>query len=355
MTKRNLLWFGSLVLFAVSCGTVVAQSRQSAASLTPPVSSDVAVRRDLRPAPSVEAVQRTSSPVRVAQVPPQTIQTAEPVTSPMSIPLDTTAGAVCPICKGGELVPCGRCPSCRDGFPCQKRICRHCVQPRDLNTCSFCDVTAGEEPCGTCDACRARRSDPCEHTADGHGPKGEFNPYNYNPHFGRPPRIVTNFYNNGAGRFPVYYNPAPYYKPTWNPAMWGAYQRPTTFRWTCDYCRAEECQCTTGPRAGQVSYAYACKFCLRSPCACPAEICDANKEMRPAQTKAALSQLETEHAHPDGQAARERRERDKNFGKILSSPIAGSKPAPTANTSAPEKNSSSPLPFSDSLPLELTN
>ncbi|HBT76093.1 MAG TPA: hypothetical protein DEB39_04025 [Planctomycetaceae bacterium] len=194
----------------------------------------------------------------------------------------------CPLCKTGFTLPCGKCPSCKAGFPCEYAPCRHCVQPRDLNTCSFCDLTAGDEPCGTCDSCMARRSAPCEHADDGHGPKGEFNPYHQNPMFSTPSRLWTGFFNNGAHRFPIYYNPAPYYRPTWNPAMWGGYMRPFTFRWTCEYCHYEECQCLTGPRRGQTVYGYNCKFCGRNPCACGWDICNVNKNMDPAGTSQAL-------------------------------------------------------------------
>ncbi len=197
----------------------------------------------------------------------------------------------CPLCESGFTLPCGKCANCKAGFPCEYAPCRHCVQPRDLNTCSFCDLTAGDEPCGTCDACMEHRSAPCEHADDGHGPKGEFNPYHQSPLFATPSRLKTGFFNNGAHRFPIYYNPAPYYRPTWNPAMFGGYMRPFTFRWVCEYCHYEECQCVTGPRAGQTVYGYNCKVCGRNPCACAFDICKVNKDMKPDDIRQGLQKM----------------------------------------------------------------
>lgn len=198
---------------------------------------------------------------------------------------------VCPLCAEDFKLPCGKCESCKGGFPCQLAPCRHCVQPLDINAPNFCDLTAGDEPCGTCDACMEHRSAPCEHAGSGFGPKGEFNPYHQNPMFAAPSRLWTGHFNNGAHRFPIYYNPAPYYRPTWNPAMFGGYQRPFTFRWTSDYAHYDPNQDTTGARAGQVAFGYNCKFCGRTPCACVADICDVNKPMKPDDIKKAIQNL----------------------------------------------------------------
>jgi len=154
---------------------------------------------------------------------------------------------------------------------------------------SSCDLTAGDEPCGTCDACREHRSDPCEHADSGYGPRGEFNPYFEPSLLAVIPRPILDAHNNNARRFPVYYNPAPYYRPTFNPSMFTAYARPYVHRYSCALCFRDPCGCDTPGLAGQISYAFACKFCNRNPCACAAEICDVNKLLDPKGTSAALA------------------------------------------------------------------
>ncbi|GHT40179.1 hypothetical protein FACS189443_0140 [Planctomycetales bacterium] len=197
----------------------------------------------------------------------------------------------CPLCENDPKTPCGKCESCLAELPCELTLCRHCVQPRSKNMGSNCDLTAGDEPCGTCDACREHRSDPCEHADDGYGPLGEFNPYHEPRILSAIPRPILDTYNNGARKFPVYYNPAPYYRPTWNPSLFTGYARPYTFRWTCEHCKKDPCACTKPGNAGQTSYAYACKFCRRNPCACAAEICNANKPQDPVRTGAAIQRM----------------------------------------------------------------
>jgi len=195
----------------------------------------------------------------------------------------------CPLCEEGYKTPCGECKMCKAGLPCEKTLCRHCIQPRSKNMGNSCDLTAGDEPCGTCDACREHRSDPCEHADDGYGPRGEFNPYREPRLLSVIPRPILDTYNNGARKFPVYYNPAPYYRPTWNPSLYAGYARPFTFRWTCPLCSRDPCECDTPGKAGQVPYAYTCKFCNRNPCACAQEICKVNKPMDPKGIAQALA------------------------------------------------------------------
>jgi hypothetical protein len=155
--------------------------------------------------------------------------------------------------------------------------------------CNNCDLTAGDKPCGTCDACREHRSDPCEHADDGHGPRGEFNPYKEPRFMSVIPRPIMDMYNNGARKFPVYYNPAPYYRPHWNPSLFTGYARPYSFRWSCPLCYKNPCECDKPGFAGQVSYAYACKFCGRNPCACAQDICNVNKELNPKGVRSSLA------------------------------------------------------------------
>ena len=187
----------------------------------------------------------------------------------------------CPLCDKSPKTPCGECGLCQAGFPCGRTLCRHCVQPRSMFMCNFCDLSAGDEPCGTCDACREHRSDPCEHADDGHGPRGEFNPY-HEPVIGAVlPRPLVDLFNNGARKFPVYYNPAPYYRPHWNPSLFTGYARPFTFRWSCELCVKDPCDCAKAPYAGQVSFAFSCKFCNRNPCACASDICNVTKPLNP--------------------------------------------------------------------------
>lgn len=197
----------------------------------------------------------------------------------------------CPLCKDDPKTPCGKCKMCLAGFPCEKTLCRHCVQPRSMDMGNSCDLTAGDEPCGTCDACREHRSDPCEHADDGWGPRGEFNPYKEPRPFAVLPRPVVDLFNNGARKFPVYYNPAPYYRPHWNPSMFAGYARPFTFRWSCPLCHKAPCECDTPGMAGQVPYAYTCKFCNRNPCACAQDICDVNQPMNPKGISTALAEM----------------------------------------------------------------
>ena len=192
----------------------------------------------------------------------------------------------CPYCTGNYAHSAAKCPGCEEGWVNDFAPCRHCIQPRDINGPTFCDLTAGDEPCGTCDACLEHRAAPCEHADEGWGPKGEFNPYHQSPAFATPPRWATGFINNGAHRFPIYYNPAPYYRPTWNPSMFGAYQRPFTFRWTC-----EEVYDNSGTQFPQVVYGYSCKFCGRNADACPGDICNANHAMNPKSVRQALDKM----------------------------------------------------------------
>ncbi|MDR3232643.1 MAG: hypothetical protein LBT46_03070 [Planctomycetaceae bacterium] len=203
---------------------------------------------------------------------------------------------VCPLCENDPKTPCGKCEMCQAGFPCEKTLCRHCIQPLSKNMGNNCDLTAGDEPCGTCDACREHRSDPCEHAEDGYGPLGEFNPYHEPRILAAIPRPILDVYNNGARKFPVYYNPAPYYRPTWNPSIYTGYARPFTFRWFCEHCRKDPCVCDKPGLAGQVSYGYACKFCNRNPCACAQDICDSNKPMDPKGISKALSEMKKDSA-----------------------------------------------------------
>ena len=200
----------------------------------------------------------------------------------------------CPLCEEDYKTPCGECKMCLAGFPCEKTLCRHCLQPRSKNMGNSCDLTAGDEPCGTCDACREHRSDPCEHADDGYGPRGEFNPYKEPRWLSVIPRPILDAYNNGARKFPVYYNPAPYYRPTWNPSTWAGYARPYSFRWSCPLCFKDPCGCNQPGMAGQVPFAYTCKFCRRNPCACTTEICDVNKPMDPAGIAKALANMKEE-------------------------------------------------------------
>ena len=200
----------------------------------------------------------------------------------------------CPLCEEDYTTPCGKCKMCLAGFPCEKTLCRHCLQPRSKNMGNSCDLTAGDEPCGTCDACREHRSDPCEHADDGYGPRGEFNPYREPRLLSVIPRPLLDTYNNGARKFPVYYNPAPYYRPTSNPSTYAGYARPYTFRWSCPLCFRNPCGCDRPGMAGQVPFAYTCKFCRRNPCACTTEICDVNKPMDPAGIAAALATMKEE-------------------------------------------------------------
>lgn len=228
---------------------------------------------------------------------------------------NTSGGIACPICKKAvESVPCGKCEKCYHGEtcelykPCGKcpscqvfekcdlyKAHRNCVLPNRTNSCNRCDLTINGEPCGSCDWCRENSG--LNHELCGHQEVGllqtktVYNPYNECPIFSAPPRIFTDRFNNRASKFPIYYNPAPYYKSTSNPATWGAYQRPFTFRWTCELCKNDPCTCTAPGHSGQVAYAYACKFCDRTPCACTAEICNSNAPLNPKVVRAQLDEL----------------------------------------------------------------
>ena len=200
----------------------------------------------------------------------------------------------CPLCVDDPMTPCRRCRLCIAGFPCERTLCRHCVQPRSKNMPSACDLTAGDEPCGTCDSCREHRSDPCAHGNDGFGPRGEFNPYREPRFLSVIPRPILDWHNNGARKFPVYYNPAPFYRPTWNPSTFAAYNRPFTFRWSCGLCFRDPCGCNAPGIAGQVSYAFSCKFCNRNPCACTQEICNVTSALDPRGIAQALEVMREE-------------------------------------------------------------
>ena len=197
----------------------------------------------------------------------------------------------CPLCEDEWKTPCGKCKMCELGFPCEKALCRYCVLPRSKNMSSSCDLAAGDEPCGTCDSCREHRTDPCEHADSGYGPRGEYNPYHERRLLSVIPRPILDVYNNGARKFPVYYNPAPAYRPTWNPATFLAHARPYTFRWSCPLCFRDPCGCEQPGMAGQVPYVYTCKYCNRFPCACVQDICNVNKLMDPKGTANALADI----------------------------------------------------------------
>ena len=205
----------------------------------------------------------------------------------------------CPLCLEDPMTPCRTCKMCVAGFPCEKTLCRHCVQPRSKNMSNSCDLTAGDEPCGTCDSCREHRSDPCEHADTGYSRFGEYNPYREPPLLAVIPRPILDEYNGGARKFPVYYNPAPYYRPTWNPSTFAGYARPYTFRFSCPLCFRDPCGCNAPGMAGQVPFAYTCKFCNRNPCACTTEICNVTKPLDPRGIAAALEQMRAEE---EGQA-----------------------------------------------------
>ncbi|MDR0521168.1 MAG: hypothetical protein LBH00_04865 [Planctomycetaceae bacterium] len=246
-----------------------------------------------------------------------TVLKPEPVKCPLCEKSPATPCKPCGTCRTCDPKPCGECKPCQDGnsdqceeaaknkalpcanmckmcvngFPCERTLCRHDIQPRSKNMGNSCDLSAGDEPCGTCDACREHRSDPCEHADDGWDRMGQFNPYHEPRLFSVIPRPVLDLHNNGARKFPVYYNPAPYYRPTWNPSILAGYARPYTFRWTCPLCNKETCTCDAPGLAGQVPFAYACKFCNRNPCACAQNICDVTKPMDPKGVASALDKM----------------------------------------------------------------
>jgi hypothetical protein len=254
----------------------------------------------------------------------------------------------CPLCENDPKTPCGECKMCKAGFPCEKTLCRHCVQPRSKNMGNSCDLTAGDEPCGTCDACREHRSDPCEHADNEYGPLGEFNPYHEPRWFAAIPRPILDEYNNGARKFPVYYNPAPYYRPTWNPSMFAGYGRPYTFRWSCPTCYKDPCDCTKPGLAGQVPYAFTCKFCKRNPCACAGKICDVTKPLDPEGISQSLASM---NAKPDQTKPVEIRPTASGTG---SEPAAPSQEKPLLDDESPtdlrETDSTTPAPPTESAP-----
>ena len=218
---------------------------------------------------------------------------------------NTSGGVACPICKEAlERVPCGRCENCKRGITCELykpcgecfscsigekcdlyRAHRDCILPSKSNSCTRCDVRINGEPCGTCDWCRENSGlnhEPCGHQEVGLlKAKTVYNPYNEPKLFSAPPRFITNRFNNNASRFPIYYNPAPYYKNMHNPSTFTGFGRPFQMRYTCEMCRHNPCTCTAPGNAGQVAYAFACKFCNRNPCACAAEICNSNMDLNP--------------------------------------------------------------------------
>ncbi|MDR2754361.1 MAG: hypothetical protein LBC20_01520 [Planctomycetaceae bacterium] len=228
----------------------------------------------------------------------------------------------CPLCEENPKTPCGHCKMCEAGFPCEKTLCRHCVQPRSQNMPNSCDLTAGDEPCGTCDACREHRSDPCEHAGDGFGPRGEFNPYKEPRFLSVIPRPILDVYNNGARKFPVYYNPAPYYRPHWNPSLFAGYSRPFSFRWSCPLCHKDPCECNRSGFAGQVPYAYTCKFCNRNPCACTSDICNVTKAMDPEGIHKSLADMKKDSNQiQDAEFRSKEEEEEKNTLQDQSNPL----------------------------------
>lgn len=235
---------------------------------------------------------------------------------------NTSGGIACPICKEAvERVPCGCCDKCLRGEtcelykPCGKcpscliyercdlyRAHRNCIVQARLNSCSRCDNAINGEPCGTCDWCQQNSGlyhEPCGHQELGiYKTRTIYNPYNERPLFSAPPRWITDRFTNRSSKFPIYYNPAPYYKNTHNPSMYGAHQRPYMGRYTCDLCRHEKCTCTAPGNAGMVAYAYACKFCDRNPCACAGEICNANATINPSMVRAQREELRKQDEAP---------------------------------------------------------
>ncbi|MDR2117392.1 MAG: hypothetical protein LBP87_13530 [Planctomycetaceae bacterium] len=240
----------------------------------------------------------------------------------------------CPLCEEDPKTPCGQCKMCQAGFPCEKTLCRHCVQPRSQNMPNSCDLTAGDEPCGTCDACREHRSDPCEHADDGFGPRGEFNPYKEPRFLSVIPRPILDVYNNGARKFPVYYNPAPYYRPHWNPSLFAGYARPFSFRWSCPLCHKNPCECDQPGFAGQVPYAYTCKFCNRNPCACTRDICNVTEKLDPKGTSKSLADMKEKLKPSQNTETRQEEEKE--------------------NDTLQNQNRSGSL-FDDNVPLKLQN
>ena len=302
---------------------------------------------------------------------------------------NTSGGIACPICKERvERIPCGFCEKCQHGETCELykpcgqcpsclvfekcdlyRAERNCVLPNRTNSCNRCDNTIHGEPCGTCDWCRENSGlnhEPCGHQEVGVlRTKTIYNPYNEPKLFSAPSRFVTDRFNNRASRFPIYYNPAPYYKETSNPSLYAGYARPFTFRYTCDQCRNAPCTCTAPGIAGQVSYAYVCKMCNRKPCACAAEICNVNAAMNPAGIKAQLEQMR-EEAKPklpwqEGAQTGE----NSGFRPIEDSPesaqdrsVWGVAPPPETNNTTgilPIPPQKEPLPFGDDSNIPKTD
>lgn len=235
---------------------------------------------------------------------------------------NTSGGIACPICKEAvERVPCGECEKCLRGETCELykpcgecpsclvyekcdlyRAHRNCILPPRRNSCSRCDNTIEGEPCGSCDWCRENSDqihEPCGHQEVGFwNEKTVYNPHNEPTLFSAPPRLLVDRFNNRASKFPVYYNPAPYYKDYSNPSTYTGFNRPFNSRYTCRLCSNQPCQCNAKGYAGQISFALACKFCNRNPCACTAEICNVNAEMNPVRVRARLEQLKEETKAP---------------------------------------------------------
>ena len=241
--------------------------------------------------------------------------------------------AQCPLCKNNPQTPCGECKMCLAGFPCEYALCRHCVLMRSKNMGNSCDLAAGGVPCGTCDLCREHRSDPCEHADDGYERSGAYNPNQERTLGAVLPRPLVDVFNNGARKFPVYYNPAPYVRSNTNPSLFAGYQRPYTHRWSCPLCYKDPCQCTQPGFAGQVPYAYSCRFCNRHPCACAAEICNVNKEMDPKGVANTLTRAKAIDANTsEGEALR----------KKMQQPTTPGTPAPIPSNAKPTTSPNQP-------------
>lgn len=208
---------------------------------------------------------------------------------------DTRGGVPCAICQNAlTMQPCKECEGCKAGEQCLYAVCRNCVLPNRLNSCNTCDFTLNGAPCGTCDSCRDNGlcHEPC-----GHQRFGIFNPTNEPPLLAATPRFIVSAFNGRGHRFPIYYNPAPYYKTYWNPGNYVAHQRPFTACYLCPSCNNETCTCTDKCKAGQIPYYYACKFCLRNPCSCYQDICQSNRPLDPVGTAKNLQEFyESEEA-----------------------------------------------------------
>lgn len=202
---------------------------------------------------------------------------------------DTRGGIPCEICKNAlTLQPCGECVACKAGEQCLYAVCRNCIIQNRLNSCNTCDFSLNGQPCGTCDSCRENGlcHEPC-----GHQRFGIYNPTNEPPLLAATPRFIVSAFNGRGHRLPIYYNPAPHYKNYWNPGSYLAHQRPFQMAYFCPSCNAEDCKCTEPGKAGQVPYYFACKFCMRNPCSCWQEICQANRPLDPVGTTTKLREF----------------------------------------------------------------